>query len=53
MEKAYAGSRDIYENESMAPGIVQLAAALAVVNALDNDQLSVKWPNDIMISRKK
>ena len=53
MEKAYAGSWDISENESMAPGIVQLAAALAVVNALDNGQLSVKWPNDIMISRKK
>ena len=30
MEKAYAGSWDISENESMAPGIVQLAAALAV-----------------------
>ena len=53
MEKAYAGSWDISENESMPPGIVQLAAALAVVNALDDDQLSVKWPNDIMINRKK
>ena len=53
MEKAYAGSWDISENESMPPGIIQLAAALAVVNALDNDQLSVKWPNDIMINRKK
>lgn len=50
---SYAGSWIIPSAFSSTPGAIQLSAAYAVTSALNNPDLSIKWPNDIMLYGRK
>ena len=52
-DKSYAGSWVIPNEFSSVPGAIQLSAAYAVVSALNNPNLSIKWPNDIILNGRK
>lgn len=53
IDSSYAGSWIVYEGNDFSPGIIQLVGGLAVVNAIDSNKLSIKWPNDIYIGKRK
>ena len=54
IEGSYAGSWIVAEGFEINPGHLQLAGALAVLNSLSNDErLILKWPNDILIGKRK
>ena len=53
IERCYAGSWIVAENSEVNPGLLQLAGGLAVLRTLDNSQLNLKWPNDILIHDRK
>jgi hypothetical protein len=53
IEKSYAGSWIVAEGESINPGHLQLSGALAVLNMINDERLTLKWPNDILIGKKK
>ena len=50
---SYCGSWLLVNFKHLNPGTLQLAAALAVVNTIKNDEISIKWPNDIMLDNRK
>ena len=53
IECSYAGSWIVAEGGIINPGHLQLSGALAVLNVIKNEQLSLKWPNDILIGKRK
>jgi BirA family biotin operon repressor/biotin-[acetyl-CoA-carboxylase] ligase len=53
IEGSYAGSWIVAEGGDINPGHLQLSGALAVLNAINNENLRLKWPNDIMIGKRK
>ena len=54
IEGSYAGSWIVAEGYEINPGHLQLAGALAVLNSLNNNErLILKWPNDILIEKRK
>ena len=54
IEGSYAGSWIVAEGYEINPGHLQLAGALAVLNSLNNhERLILKWPNDILIGKRK
>ena len=50
---SYAGSWIVAEGGKVNPGHLQLSGALAVLNVFQNEQLLLKWPNDILIGNRK
>jgi len=53
IEGGYAGSWIVAEGVDINPGHLQLSGGLAVLNSLRLKQLTLKWPNDILIDGKK
>lgn len=53
IEGAYAGSWIVGEGTGINPGHLQLSGGLAVLNSLNRNELILKWPNDIMIEKRK
>ncbi|MFL2962592.1 MAG: biotin--[acetyl-CoA-carboxylase] ligase [Candidatus Poseidoniaceae archaeon] len=53
IDKSYAGSWIVAESNDINPGHLQLSGALAVLNIFKNEQLLLKWPNDILIGKRK
>ena len=53
IEGSYAASWIVSEGGEISPGNLQLAGGLAVLNSLQNEQLNLKWPNDIFIKGRK
>ena len=53
IEGAYAGSWIVGEGTDINPGHLQLSGGLAVLNSLNQNELILKWPNDIMIDKRK
>ena len=53
IDGSYAGSWIVAESSDINPGHLQLSGALAVLNVFRNEQLLLKWPNDILIGKRK
>lgn len=53
IEGCYAGSWIVAEGGEINPGHLQLSGGLAVINSINNDNLKLKWPNDILIGNRK
>ena len=53
INRSFAGSWDISEHKNVPPGLLQLAAAKAVLATINYPEISVKWPNDIMFKKRK
>ena len=53
IDESYAGSWIVAEGEKINPGHLQLSGALAVLKVFQNEQLLLKWPNDILIGKRK
>lgn len=53
IEGSYAGSWIVGEGTDINPGHLQLSGGLAVLNSLNQNELILKWPNDIMIDKRK
>ena len=53
IDKSYAGSWIVAEDTTINPGLLQLAGGLAVINSIDSEGLTLKWPNDILIGDRK
>ena len=53
IEGCYAGSWIVAEGVDINPGHLQLSGGLAVLNSLELEQLTLKWPNDILIDGRK
>lgn len=53
IDESYAGSWIVAESNDINPGHLQLSGALAVLNIFKNEQLLLKWPNDILIGKRK
>ena len=53
IEGGYAGSWIVAEGEEINPGHLQLSGGLAVLNSLQQKELNLKWPNDILIDGRK
>lgn len=53
VDESYAGSWIVAEDTEVHPGLLQLSGGLAVINTIKNDQLKLKWPNDILIDNRK
>lgn len=53
ISRSFAGSWDISEHKDVPPGLLQLAAAKAVLSTIDHPEITVKWPNDIMLKKRK
>ena len=43
----------VAEDTTINPGLLQLAGGLAVINSIDSEGLTLKWPNDILIGDRK
>ena len=53
IEGCYAGSWIVAEDMDVNPGLLQLSGGLAVIKTIQNDRLKLKWPNDILIDKRK
>ena len=53
IESSYAGSWIVSEGKDFNPGLIQLAGGLAVINAIKDERLKLKWPNDIIYDGRK
>ena len=53
IESSYAGSWIVSEGKDFNPGLIQLAGGLAVINAIKDQTLKLKWPNDIIYDGRK
>lgn len=53
IEDSYAGSWIVAEGKQINPGHLQLSGAMAVLNVFRNEQLLLKWPNDVLIGKRK
>lgn len=53
IECSYAGSWIVSEGKDINPGLIQLAGGLAVINAIKDQRLKLKWPNDIIYDGRK
>lgn len=53
IERCYAGSWIVAEDMDVNPGLLQLSGGLAVIKTIQNDRLKLKWPNDILIDKRK
>ena len=53
IEGCYAGSWIVAEDTEVNPGLLQLSGGLAVIKSIQDDRLKLKWPNDILIDKRK
>ena len=53
IEGCYAGSWIVANKEIINPGLIQLAGGLAVLKSVKNPNLKLKWPNDILLNKRK
>jgi biotin-[acetyl-CoA-carboxylase] ligase BirA-like protein len=53
IEGSYAGSWIVAEGSEINPGHLQLSGGLAVLKSLNKSELRLKWPNDILIGKRK
>ena len=53
IDGGYAGSWIVAESGDINPGHLQLSGALAVLNVFRSERLLLKWPNDILIGKRK
>ena len=53
IDKCYAGSWIVAQDTEINPGLLQLSGGLAVLKAIQDKRLKLKWPNDVLLDNRK